>query len=130
MLSRPRAHTHTRGESIFVKFVKKTPNFQGFLGIMAKMLTPTRPILDFLATDFAIARRLCDDGSDKWNLRIRPSHGRRAMLPVQIEKLAVKGFKTFSDASIEFHSSNVLIGGNGAGKSNLLSLLKLILLYK
>src|SRR5438552_16892766 len=43
-----------------------------------------------------------------------------------IEKLQVKGFKTFADAAVDLKSCNVLIGGNGAGKSNLLSLLKLL----
>lgn len=48
------------------------------------------------------------------------------MEPERIDKLRVKGFKTFADAAVDLTSCNVLIGGNGAGKSNLLSLLKLL----
>jgi predicted ATPase len=48
------------------------------------------------------------------------------MWPEHIEKLHVRGFKTFADAAVELKSCNVLIGGNGAGKSNLLSLLKML----
>ena len=42
-----------------------------------------------------------------------------------IEKLEVNGFKNFANAAVELKSCNLLIGGNGAGKSNLLSLLKM-----
>lgn len=48
------------------------------------------------------------------------------MGPHSLEKLHVRGFKTFADAAVDFKSCNILIGGNGAGKSNLLSLLKLL----
>jgi predicted ATPase len=48
------------------------------------------------------------------------------MRPPWLEKLHVRGFKTFADAAVCLRSCNVLIGGNGAGKSNLLSLLKLL----
>lgn len=48
------------------------------------------------------------------------------MWPERIEKLQVRGFKTFADAAVDLNSCNVLIGGNGAGKSNLLSLLKML----
>jgi len=48
------------------------------------------------------------------------------MWPQWLEKLHVRGFKTFADAAVHLKSCNVLIGGNGAGKSNLLSLLKLL----
>jgi predicted ATPase len=44
----------------------------------------------------------------------------------RIEKLQVRGFKTFADAAVDLKPCNVLIGGNGAGKSNLLSLLQLL----
>lgn len=48
------------------------------------------------------------------------------MRPEQIEKLQVRGFKTFASTAVDLRSCNVLIGGNGAGKSNLLSLLKML----
>jgi predicted ATPase len=49
------------------------------------------------------------------------------MAPERIEKLQVSGFKNFADVPpIELKSCNVLIGGNGAGKSNLLSLFRLL----
>jgi predicted ATPase len=48
------------------------------------------------------------------------------MKPQGIELLAVKDFKTFADAAVELGSCNVLIGGNGAGKSNFLSLLRML----
>jgi predicted ATPase len=48
------------------------------------------------------------------------------MVPQGVDKLQVKGFKTFADAGVELTSCNVLIGGNGAGKSNFLSLLKML----
>jgi predicted ATPase len=44
----------------------------------------------------------------------------------RIEKLKVKGFKTFAAAAVDLKPCNILIGGNGAGKSNLLSLLKML----
>jgi predicted ATPase len=43
-----------------------------------------------------------------------------------IGKLHVRGFKNFADAAVDVKACNLLIGGNGAGKSNLLSLLKLL----
>jgi predicted ATPase len=48
------------------------------------------------------------------------------MLPERIAKIQVRGFKNFADAAIDLESCNLLIGGNGAGKSNLLSLLKML----
>jgi predicted ATPase len=48
------------------------------------------------------------------------------MWPERIEKLQVRGFKNFADAAVDLKPCNVLIGGNGAGKSNLLSALKLL----
>lgn len=44
----------------------------------------------------------------------------------QIERLQVRGFKTFADAAVDLKACNVLIGGNGAGKSSLLSLLRML----
>jgi predicted ATPase len=43
-----------------------------------------------------------------------------------IEKLRVRGFKAFADASVELNNCNILIGANGAGKSALLSLLRML----
>jgi predicted ATPase len=48
------------------------------------------------------------------------------MGPQWIEKLEVKGYKTFANAAVDLQSCNILIGGNGAGKSNFLSLLKML----
>lgn len=38
----------------------------------------------------------------------------------------MRGFKTFTDATVELKSRNLLIGANGAGKSSLLALLKML----
>lgn len=38
-----------------------------------------------------------------------------------IKRLMIKGYKSIRDADLELRNLNVLIGGNGAGKSNLLS---------
>lgn len=54
------------------------------------------------------------------------SDGATAMFPQGIEKLHVRGFRAFRDACVEFTPCNVLIGANGAGKSALLSLLKMM----
>ncbi len=43
-----------------------------------------------------------------------------------IATLRVRGFKAFADASVELRPLSVLIGANGAGKSALLSLLRLL----
>src|SRR5262249_57393525 len=43
-----------------------------------------------------------------------------------IQKVQVRGFKNFADAAVDLKSCNVLIGGNGAGKSNLFALLKML----
>jgi predicted ATPase len=59
-------------------------------------------------------------------LNICSQFGFQAMWPARIERLLVRGFKTFADATVEMKPCNVLIGGNGAGKSNLLSLLKML----
>jgi predicted ATPase len=48
------------------------------------------------------------------------------MGPQWLEKLHVKGFKTFADAAVDLKSCNILIGGNGAGKSSFLSLLRML----
>lgn len=43
-----------------------------------------------------------------------------------IKHLQIKGYKSIQDMEIELHPINVLIGANGAGKSNLISFLKLL----
>ena len=44
----------------------------------------------------------------------------------QITDLNIKGFKSIREASIKFGMINVFIGANGAGKSNLISVFKLL----
>jgi len=46
--------------------------------------------------------------------------------PILIKTLKIKGYKSIKDETIEFNNINVLIGCNGAGKSNLLSLFMLL----
>ena len=43
-----------------------------------------------------------------------------------LRNLSVRGFKTFRDLDLELRPINILIGANGAGKSNLISLLKML----
>ena len=43
-----------------------------------------------------------------------------------LEKLEVKGFKSIRDASLSLTPLNVLIGSNGAGKSNLISVFRFL----
>ena len=38
-----------------------------------------------------------------------------------LRSLHIQGFKSINDQSLEFSPLNVFIGGNGAGKSNLIS---------
>ncbi|MGY2896458.1 AAA family ATPase [Deinococcus sp. UYEF24] len=44
----------------------------------------------------------------------------------QLTRLRVKGFKSLRDVDIEMTNLNVLIGANGAGKSNFISLFRLL----
>jgi len=44
----------------------------------------------------------------------------------QINRIEIKGFKSIKEADIDFNMLNVLIGANGAGKSNLISLFVLL----
>ena len=44
----------------------------------------------------------------------------------QIAKIKVKGFKSILDAEIDLGMLNVLIGANGAGKGNFISIFKLL----
>lgn len=43
-----------------------------------------------------------------------------------LKRVHIKGFKSIRDQELEFRMLNILIGGNGAGKSNLLSFFELI----
>lgn len=52
------------------------------------------------------------------NAHDRTSQGRRAMRTLQ--ELTVKNFKSIRDQTLELRPLNVFIGGNGAGKSNLI----------
>lgn len=44
----------------------------------------------------------------------------------RLRKLTLKGFKSIKEVNIELHSLNILIGANGAGKSNLISFFKML----
>lgn len=44
----------------------------------------------------------------------------------ELQSLQVSGFKSIRDATIDLHRVNVLIGANGAGKSNLLSVFRML----
>ncbi|MDX2077291.1 MAG: AAA family ATPase [bacterium] len=46
--------------------------------------------------------------------------------PRQLNKIVIKGFKSIREAEIELRDLNVFIGANGAGKSNFVSLFKLL----
>src|SRR5712692_1354457 len=55
---------------------------------------------------------------------IAPTEGGRAV--AQLTSLRLAGWKSIRDAKIELRPLNVLIGANGAGKSNLVSFFKLM----
>lgn len=44
----------------------------------------------------------------------------------KLNRLTLRGYKAIKDAAVEFHSMNVLIGANGAGKSALISFFRLL----
>ena len=46
--------------------------------------------------------------------------------PEQLSRIVVKGFKSIKECDLELRSINVLIGANGAGKSNFISVFDLI----
>ena len=43
-----------------------------------------------------------------------------------LKKIVIKGYRSIKDASLELKSLNVLIGANGAGKSNFVSFFKML----
>lgn len=50
-----------------------------------------------------------------------------ALLTVErLEKIRIKGFKSINDLTVEIRSINVLIGGNGSGKSNFIGAFTLL----
>ena len=46
--------------------------------------------------------------------------------PSQLSRLALKGYKSIAECDVALGSLNVLIGANGAGKSNFIGFFKLI----
>jgi len=46
---------------------------------------------------------------------------------MEIEKVIIKGFRNYSDASVNFQSKTLVIGGNDSGKTNLIYSLRLLL---
>jgi len=44
----------------------------------------------------------------------------------QLSRIVIKGFKSIKECEIELNNINVLIGSNGAGKSNLISVFELL----
>ncbi|MBI1913662.1 MAG: AAA family ATPase [Planctomycetes bacterium] len=53
-----------------------------------------------------------------------PPEGEREV--AQLTSLRLAGWKSIRDAKIELRSLNILIGANGAGKSNLVGFFKLM----
>ena len=44
----------------------------------------------------------------------------------KLNSIAIRGYRSIKDATLELHPLNVLIGANGAGKSNLISFFKMM----
>lgn len=44
----------------------------------------------------------------------------------KLKKISIKGFRSIKEMSLELKSLNVMIGANGAGKSNLISFFKMM----
>lgn len=44
----------------------------------------------------------------------------------RLQRLTLKGFKSIKEIDVELHPLNILIGANGAGKSNLISFFKML----
>ena len=43
-----------------------------------------------------------------------------------MDNIRIQGYKSFKDLSVQLHPINLLIGANGAGKSNFLSLFEML----
>ncbi|MDZ8084431.1 MAG: AAA family ATPase [Nostoc sp. DedQUE12b] len=44
----------------------------------------------------------------------------------RLQRLTINGFKSIKAMDLELHPLNILIGANGAGKSNLISFFKML----
>ena len=47
-----------------------------------------------------------------------------------LKKIKISGYKSLKEMDLEFHNMNILIGSNGAGKSNLLAFFEMLLAIK
>jgi predicted ATPase len=45
---------------------------------------------------------------------------------MKLDQIKIQGYKSIKEADIELNNLNVLIGANGAGKTNFISLFKLL----
>lgn len=45
---------------------------------------------------------------------------------MSLDKIQIKGFKSIKELELELKALNILIGANGSGKSNFISLFKLL----
>lgn len=52
--------------------------------------------------------------------------GRNTMMPKRLERLIVKGYKSIKETDLPLGQINVLIGANGAGKSNLIEVFQFL----
>ena len=48
----------------------------------------------------------------------------------KLNKVRIRGYRSIKDATLDLRPLNVLIGANGAGKSNLVSFFKLVNEYR
>ena len=44
----------------------------------------------------------------------------------QLNRIVIKGFKSIKECDLELNNVNVLIGANGAGKSNFISVFEML----
>ena len=58
-----------------------------------------------------------------WDYTNSPATTKEAYIMPTIESIAIKGFKSIRDVEVELRDVNVLIGANGAGKSNFIEVL-------
>ncbi len=50
----------------------------------------------------------------------------KSLKPFQLSKIIIKGFKSIKECNLELKSVNLLIGCNGAGKSNFIGFFRMI----